>query len=241
MPNATVTFRPLTQWPAGRAKTPDWQREDAKFRAGGRAQSDGMGSQRWVQGERTSVEKTYDELDRELWSIGATEVVVQVDMAESDLRRDGTGPRADRRGMSPAVVLSFKRKGTLHTFACDRFQRWQDNLRGIVLGLDGLRRLERYGIVQSGEQYRGWQALPSSTTPALSTEQAADILARRLNQNGPAGMYTAAAIVRDRTSAQSAVRAARAKAHPDAGGSSNDFTLVQEAARVLGLHHGVSL
>jgi hypothetical protein len=103
-----------------------------------------------------------------------------------------------------------------------------------VLGLEGLRRLERYGIVQSGEQYRGWQALPASTTPALSTEAAANVIATR-------SPWTPQQILSDREHALRAVRAARAKTHPDAGGITHEFTLVQEAARVLGAHHGVTL
>lgn len=232
-----ITFRPLTHWPAGRAVTPDWQREEAKFKAAGRSVGDGVGGSRWVAGERTSVETTYNELDRELYAISAKEVVVQIDVRSSgDIRRDGSRPLSDARVKSPAIVLSFQRKGVTVTFACDRFKRWQDNLRGITLGLEGLRRLERYGIVQSGEQYRGWQALPSSTTPALSTNAAANVLAARA-----AGFATPPMIVSDKEIAKSAVRHARSKAHPDAGGSSAEFNLVQEAARVVGLHHGVSL
>lgn len=234
MSNVTIAFRPLTQWPAGRAVTADWRREDAKFKSAGRQERDFSGNTRWVAGERTPIERTYDELDRELWQIGATDAVVQIDVrTERDIRRDGTRPLSDARVKSPAIVLSFKRKGTVHTFACDRFTRWQDNLRGIVLGLEGLRRLERYGIVQSGEQYRGWQALPSNATPALTTEAAADVVAKRAG-------FQRDHLLRDRESAKNAVRSARAKAHPDAGGSDREFILVQEAARVLSLHHGVS-
>jgi hypothetical protein len=34
---------------------------------------------------------------------------------------------------------------------------WQDNLRAVALGLEALRRVERYGIAQRGEQYAGWR------------------------------------------------------------------------------------
>ena len=75
--NVRVTFQPLTQWPAGRARTHASQREDAKFKSAGRSERDWQGNSRWVAGERTPVERTYDELDRELWAIGASDVVVQ--------------------------------------------------------------------------------------------------------------------------------------------------------------------
>lgn len=217
--NVRITFRPLTQWPAGRPRTHAVNREEAKFKSPGRREAVGSESSRYIGPKPIPVEQTYADLDRELWHIGAGEVVVQT----------------DKRG-DPAVVLSFTRRGTLHTFACDLFTRWQDNLRGIALGLEGLRRLERYGIVQSGEQYRGWQALPASTTAALSTEQASSVIARRTG-----GAWNPAEVLRYREVALRSVRAARAKTHPDAGGSTTDFTLVQEAARVLSLHHGVTL
>jgi hypothetical protein len=232
--NVAITFRPLTQWPPLRVKTPEAERVDAQFKAPGRWANSGTPSQRYLGRTRIPIAQTYNDLDRELWAIDATDVVIQLDFPESSFRRDGSGPRDDRRPYSPAVVLTFKRNGAAHTFACDRFQRWQDNLRGITLGLEGLRRLERYGIVQSGEQYRGWQALPSSTTPALSTEAAAQVISAR--SGSPASM-----IQHDRETALRAVRAARWKAHPDAGGNDREFHLVQEAARVLGLHHGVTL
>jgi hypothetical protein len=40
---------------------------------------------------------------------------------------------------------------------------WQANLRAIGLGLEALRKIERYGITRTGEQYRGWSALPPAT------------------------------------------------------------------------------
>jgi hypothetical protein len=44
-------------------------------------------------------------------------------------------------------------------FAVDMFPSWQDNLRAIALGLEALRKVERYGIANRGEQYAGWAQL----------------------------------------------------------------------------------
>jgi hypothetical protein len=160
---------------------------------------------------------------------------VQVDITERQLRNDG-GIRSDASAASPPVVLTFTRKKVPYVFACDHFQRWQDNLRAIALGLDGLRRLERYHIGQSGDQYRGWQALPASTTAAFTTEQAAACLAR-LSGNGA----TAADIAGNVERARHAYRRAAANTHPDNNGSTGNFQLVQEAKRVLQAHHGATL
>lgn len=237
--SVTITWQPLTQWPAGRRRTS--YHEDANFtRATTEVRTVGGGEVQQVRGSRQRIPlgRTLEDLDRELYQISAKNVVVQIDVAKD---RELTRLSDLTNVSTPAVVLTFTRNTEPFVFACDYFKRWQDNLRAIAKGLESLRLLERYHITQSGEQYRGWKALPSATTTALSTEQAADILARRLSQNGHAGTYTAAAILSDAVSAKSAIRAALARSHPDAGGSTSDFQLVQEAKRVLSAHHGSTL
>jgi hypothetical protein len=49
-------------------------------------------------------------------------------------------------------------------FAVDVFPTWQANLRAITLGLEALRRVQRYGIVKEDEQYTGFKALTSGRT-----------------------------------------------------------------------------
>lgn len=231
--SVTVTFEPLTQWPAGREKTPDWRREDAKFQRGSRKEWDG----RYIGPERTPIGTTYGEMERELAGIDARNAVVQIDVRGNrrQLRAIDTYPLNDATVNSPAIVMSFTRKGVPYTFACDHFRRWQDNLRAIVLGLEGLRRLERYHIAQAGDQYRGWQALPATTTTALSIEAAAEALARRSDG------FDADDILQVRDAARGAYRSAAYRVHPDRGGSTEDFQLVQEAKRVLEAHFGGGL
>lgn len=237
MANVPITWRPLTLWPHGRARTPDHARESAKFKRRGRYRTIAGAASSWEPGKAIPLSRTLDDLDRELWHIGAKDAVVQVDLVggERAIRQDGQ-VRADARAATPAVVLSFKRNGVPLVFATDHFAKWEDNLRAIAKGLEALRLLERYHINQSGEQYRGWQALPASTTTALTTEQAAAAIVRRAG-----APYTADIILRDALSLRNALRIALARAHPDAGGSNGDFQLVQEAKRVLAAHHGVSL
>jgi hypothetical protein len=224
----TITFRPLTQWPAGRERTAEWRREEAPFKASGRY----VEGQR-IGGGRTPVSTTYDELDREMNMISAKEIVVQIDIRdERELRRSDSFPLAGAVVKSPAIVLSFRRGNTPYVFATDWFRRWDDNLRAIVLGLEGLRRLERYHVAQSGDQYRGWQALPSTTTTALSVEAAAEVIAKRSS-------FSAGVIIESIENAKGACRQASARCHPDVGGATADFQLVQEAKRVLELFHGV--
>lgn len=238
MGNVSVVFRPLTQWPVGRVRTPEWQREEAKFKRSGSYVGE-EASRQWVAGKPMPVEVTYTELDRELNAINAVDVVVQIDVRDGarHIRSDESRPLADARVQSPAIVLSFKRDGNRLAFACDRFTRWQDNLRGIVLGLESLRRLERYGIVQSGEQYRGWLALPSATGPAMDSHSAAEAIAIQAN-----GFATPLSILGDVGIAKSAVRAAIHRTHPDRNnGARAQYDRVDAARKVLSSHHGVSL
>lgn len=216
-----LIFRPLTHWPAGRVVTAD--RKHATFKAS------------WAQTEA--------ELRDELRLVGARDPVLQVDVAESAIRRDGfvSGQAA---AYTPRVVLTFEKNfagsgepARWHavTFACDAFWDWTDNVRALALGMGDLRRVERYGLTRGGEQYRGFTALPSSTQPALSTQGAADAVAAR------APGFEAPDILASIDKARSAVRLARSKVHPDAGGTHALFTLIQEAARVLAVHHGGAL
>jgi hypothetical protein len=231
-----VTFRPLTQWPKHRAPTPVDERVHAQFKRAGTWTPNATGGNNYSGPRPISLSRTLEDLDRELFHIDADDVVVQVDIeSERNIRQDG-GIRADARMRSPAVVLSFTRNRVPYVFATDRFRRWEDNLRAIVLGLEGLRRLERYHIAQAGDQYRGWQALPATTTAPMGVATAADAIAKRAGDP-----YTGKNVLADHLSAKHAVRRAAARAHPDGGGTTEEFQLVQEAKRVLEAHFGGSL
>jgi len=118
-----------------------------------------------------------DELDH-LEVAGA--VAVRVVAREADVRRDGMlRARADVR--HPGVVLSFHSatSGSL-TYPCDQFVGrwysevdWQVNLRAIALGLEALRKLDRYGIAGHGEQYTGWRAIDSAAPSSFPTSDEA--------------------------------------------------------------------
>jgi hypothetical protein len=239
--DVSITWRPLTQWPSGRPLTPHWQREDANFVRGEWKQNvaGDVNSGAKYSKVRTPLTQTLKDLDRELDMIGARDVVVQLDISEQQLRLDG-GLRSDAAAKSPPIVLTFTRKKTPYVFACDHFKRWQDNLRAIALGLDGLRRLERYHIAQTGDQYRGWLALPAAgaTVPTLSTGQAATLIARLAG--APDTDARSKEILTNPANAEFCLRLAKAKTHPDAGGRNEDWTLLQEAERILRAHHGMA-
>lgn len=213
-----VTYRPIGKdWPGER--TPWAARKRSPFTRAGRY--DGTS---YSGGGPVPWNDTLLLLDRELAALGATEVVFQIDLIERDIRLDGM-PRSDARPSDPAVIISFdSRYGPLRYF-CDRFEKWQDNVRAIALGLEALRKVERYGITKRGEQYLGWAALPAiGETGAWATtyilEQAGDI---RSLPHGE-GVDLAAAY-----------RSAAKRLHPDRGGSREEWDRLQRAKEAAGL------
>jgi hypothetical protein len=78
--------------------------------------------------------------------------VLQVDLAERDIRVDGL-PRSNARyGSHPGAIVSFdSRRGPLR-YATDEFTEWKANLRAVALSLKALRDVDRYGVSKRGEQ-----------------------------------------------------------------------------------------
>jgi hypothetical protein len=210
------TFRPIECWP--RAFTPD--RKYSPFSA--------------------KYHNTIALLKKELAHIDARNVVVQVALSHSDIRRDGL-PRADaRRPEHPGVILSFEKwipngrfneqrqpLGNYRPFSmpCDAFTDWISNLRAIALSLEALRRVDRYGVTQSGEQYTGWAQLPQG---ALSEREKALAF---LVEHG--GGNDAILGLDDPEMLKKAYRVAAKKLHPDNGGSHELFIQLQNAVKIL--------
>lgn len=197
-------IRPLGLW--DRAITPASKRQSAKrFRAN------------WTD--------TVKLLTREVGMLGGKLIVVQIDVADGQIRRDGMLYASARAG-SPAVKVSFdSRHGSL-TYATDEFDHWQANVRAIALSLEALRAVDRYGVTHSGEQYRGWAQLPSASTEAtLTRPEAARLLADAAGVD-PVSLVSEASI-------KAAFRAAAQLAHPDRGGNAEAFRLITKARDLL--------
>jgi hypothetical protein len=124
--------------------------------------------------ERRSVfsapfSSTLETLRRELYHLGATDVVLEVAIPAGPRywRNDGR-PRAGVTADHPGVVLALRSvekgdagvwPGGRARFATDRFTTWQQNLRAIALGLEALRKFDRYGLGDD-QHYRGFAQLP---------------------------------------------------------------------------------
>jgi hypothetical protein len=210
----TLTHRPIEGW-EGDETSPD-ERRRSQF--------------------ATAWKNTLEDLDRELRMLDATNVTLGLDLTPGQIRNDGQ-PRADAKPFSPRVVIAFETKahGTL-TYRCDRFNTWQDNVRAIALGLEALRRVERYGISDRGQQYMGYKALGAGTPmPAarMTRDEAAQLLVDFAVDDDGCNLFEVVQLLADPHAVQSAFRSAIKHAHEDAGGVDDVAAKIIEARDIL--------
>lgn len=181
-------------------------------------------------------------LEREVYTLQTRSMddpILMVDCTEHDLRMDGQ-LRANARLATNAVAIAFEsRRGPL-VFRCDRYnarpysrdgmtELWQHNLRAIALTLEALRAVDRYGATQSGEQYVGYRQIEARATGPMTREQALEVFA--LHAGTPVEHLNT-----DPHSLRYVFKVARRETHPDReGGSREQWDLVEQAARVLGV------
>jgi hypothetical protein len=183
----SYTVRPIDSWPGPQSSG----RRNSPFRAP------------WSQ--------TAELLDRELRMLGASRTVLMIAVDEQDIRLDGL-LRANARPTHPGVIIAFESRYGALKYASDVFTDWRDNVRAIALGLEALRKVDRYGITKRGEQYTGWRALPPAGDGVMTHDDAVRVI--------------------DRHGGGSIPRALRAT-HPDTGGNASDFAEVQAARKII--------
>lgn len=186
----------------------------------------------------SSYTDTLNLLDRELHHLRARDVVIQLALDEGQIRLDGL-PRAQATPAHDGVILAFESMHGPLKYATDVFWGWQNNLRAIALGLEALRKVERYGITKRGEQYTGWKQLGSGIAmgpPAMSREDAAWFLVEYGSPDGelsdPVGVVEALLEEFDELG-ESLFRSAAKILHPDAGGDAEEFKRLTEARELL--------
>lgn len=196
------TTRPITTWPGTRTGP----RQHSRF--------------------KTSYGATEDLLFRELHHLRARDVVLEIDIQPWDLRLDGS-LRANAKPQGPRVCLYFTGKHGAMTMPCDTYWDWRDNIRAIALTLEALRACERYGATLTGEQYRGWTALPATTSVTTRVQAAWQLLADTASMGLPAEG------IRTRAILDVLFRDAARIAHPDAGGSDERMAAVNRARETI--------
>jgi len=207
----TMTVAPIREWPGA------------------------LSTNRRLSGFSASLTDTLAVLDREIRQLCDTraqrlsaELLVAID--PSQFRQDGR-PYANAKAQHPGVIFSIDSKFGHLSYPCDTFTRWEDNLRGVALALEALRKVDRYGVTKRGEQYRGFLALEATAAPAgfADAEQALDFLATLVGDQWPGGRIPR----ENRAAVARVVRGAQRRTHPDAGGDASTFQRVSLAEAKL--------
>lgn len=228
-----LILRPVSRWPG--EMTPSYKRKPSPFEAGYPA--------------------TRELLEREVAQLGGREVIVQIGVTEEDFKIDG-GLRAHAKVMHPGVIVSFDSRHGPISYATDRFTTrsyradthtaWHVNLRAIALGLEALRKVDRYGIANDGEQYTGFKALGSgipmgaASGPGMTVEDAARLLSENAIESPLSGrsVVSEAQLLTDTPERRAlalrlAYRLASQRHHPDTGGNPDAFRRITEARDLL--------
>lgn len=180
---------------------------------------------------RASWSDTLDLLEHELELLKATDVVIEADFAERDIRLDGWPKANARQPAHPGVRIAFDSKHGPLVYATDSCTFWQHNVRSIGLGLEALRAVDRYGVTRRGEQYTGWRQIgagPTSSSVFPVTSDAWDYLTTVVGADRPTTGSVSEDAARRRVMAQ-----ARRAAHPDTGGTQEAWLLVQDAIAAI--------
>ncbi|RZQ59818.1 molecular chaperone DnaJ [Amycolatopsis suaedae] len=171
-------------------------------------------------------------------------VALRVVTTDADVRQDGM-LRANAKVHHRGVILSFQSKHGPLSYPCatytNRWSRdpagspWQVNVRAIALALEALRKVDRYGVTSSGEQYSGWRAIEGAATTGFdSADDALQWLIKFADMPDRDGVDPAV-----REAVPVMLRRAVRKAHPDVGGDPADWARLDAARQLLDPRGGV--
>lgn len=152
-----------------------------------------------------------DHLMNELRRIGARYVVLSSNLT---LRQDGLPYANQRQPEDPGVAVYFQWRGKQMTFACDRWSKVEHNVRAIGKTVEALRGIERWGASDMMERaFSAFEALPPPG--GVVTLSCWDIL----------GLEPGA----DRAAIERAYRDQAKAAHPDRGGTREEWDRLRDA------------
>ena len=187
----TTEAYPLA-WPEGRPRTERHRRDRSRF--------------------NTTFGKARDALLASLRLLGARNVVLSTNIA---LRNDGLPYSSARPPEDTGVAVYFTYKKNQMCFACDRWDRVQDNAQAIRHTIEALRGVARWGTGDMMEAaFQGFTALPPP-----GTEQASWREIFGLGLTGP--------ITADTLNLR--WKYLRSLHHPDKGGDPQKFAQVKSA------------
>ena len=155
-------------------------------------------------------------------------VILALDLDDDQILKDRSRPKSTATPGHPGVVVAFDSIHGPLRYAVDTFTHWHDNLRAVALSLEALRKVDRYGVTRTGEQYRGFAALPSGGGEmVVDFESSVQIIAAQLD------ITPAVARAYVESNPVGIARDLLRVAHPDHGGSDSAFILAKRVADFL--------
>lgn len=124
-------------WPEGRPRTA--RRQHAPF--------------------RMSLAGARDHLMEQVRLLGGRQPILSSNL---ELRRDGLPYANQKAPADPGIAVYFAYKNKQHCFACDDWNRVEDNIRAIGKTIEALRGIARWGTGDMMERaFQGFEALPA--------------------------------------------------------------------------------
>lgn len=183
------------QWPLGRQRTSSYSRKRAAF--------------------KTSPGKARDELLYQLKKLGAKDVVISSNIATYQ-RAGQSIMYADQRAASedPGVAVYYTWNGDQYSLACDKWDKWVDNLHSLNKTVEAIRGIERWGTGEMVKAaFAGFKSLPEP--PKQTKRPWWEVLG--VNKNAWQSQIREAYIRKVK------------ETHPDAGGTTQAFQEVAQA------------
>lgn len=212
--STNVTASPLT-WPHGWKRTPAGHRVDARF-GSRKKQTNGYHALQKITVAH-AVDAVYVQL--RMMGFGDWQSILSTNL---NLRLDGI-PRSGQPEPQDTGASVWWRKDTDQPYkvlAIDQYDRVADNIYAIAKTLEAMRGIGRWGSGEILERtYTGFTALPGPDTAGGVDHY--QVIGAQAGDSP--------------TDLSQAYRRALSAAHPDKGGSSDQFHAVREAGKALGL------
>jgi hypothetical protein len=159
----------------------------------------------------TTIDRAQKELHRQIDLLGADDLIVSTNLP---VRNDGLlySDWMRRKIDDPGVAIYFKLSGEDQSLCCDNYPTVWENIYALAKGVEALRGIERWGISEFLKRaFTGFKALPPSSLQK--------------------DWWVILGVGKDATffEVREAYLKKAKKAHPDAGGSAEQFQEIQKA------------
>ena len=144
------------QWPKNRPRTASEYRKRARFSKVERVAGVNGGS--WLRQKDISVFDAVKRIIAEADRIGARGLVVSSNL---ELRNDGLPRSNQREPADPGACVYFDLAGKPRAMPCDTYDTVAGNIAAIAAHIEATRAIERHGVATVAEMFEGFMALPA--------------------------------------------------------------------------------